>query len=83
MSPKPVSLLLLIAGVLVLSACSQSPNRSNDIQQGATPLGEVALKSVQSCSALKQKFIDNWVENLLSSQRYGLDGIQVDRKSVV
>ncbi len=64
------ALFILFTTVLLLSACGGNSTHSQSIQQSDTPHNEVALKQFNSCQDLQQKLIDNWVENLLSYERY-------------
>ncbi len=58
--------LLLLPIFLLLAACNSSDSDDDTIEQVNTPTSEVALRAVQNCDALKQRYVDNWVENLLS-----------------
>ncbi len=61
---------LTLATSLLLASCSGDSPPAQSVQQAETPLNQVALKQAASCDELKQKFVDNWVENLLSGQRF-------------
>jgi len=67
---KLVLFAIVFANVLFLASCNSSDNDSDKIQQTSILSSQVTLKSENSCDALKQKFIDNWLENLLSPRRY-------------
>ena len=67
---KNLTKLIILPALLLISACNEDPQVSTEISQSETPVSKLALKQINSCSDLKQKFIANWVENLLSSQRY-------------
>ena len=67
---KNLTKLLILPTFLLISACNEDPQVSTEISQSETPVSKIALKHINSCTDLKQKFIANWVENLLSSQRY-------------
>ncbi|MDH3449816.1 MAG: beta-propeller domain-containing protein, partial [Gammaproteobacteria bacterium] len=60
----------LAAALLLLAACNNSSDPATAIEQADTPIGQVALKPMQNCMELQNKLIDNWVENLVSYQRY-------------
>lgn len=67
---KTTTFLSLITLCLALSACDNSAKTAEVVEQSATPLEQLRLEPLQNCSALQHKLIDNWVENLLSYQRY-------------
>lgn len=60
----------LVTALLLLAACNNGGDRATAIEQAQTPINQVALRPVQNCLALEDKLIDNWVENLISEQRY-------------
>lgn len=70
---KTLVFSLLISALLILSACNNSKTDAELIEQADTPLNQVSLKPVESCPALKEKLVHNWVENLLAYQRYSDD----------
>ena len=69
---KYVAVYSFITVLSLLTACNNSGdgNQPTAIEQADTPINQVALRSVQSCAALQDKLIDNWVENLVSYQRF-------------
>ncbi len=68
---KFVAVYSFIAALSFISACYNSGESKppTTIEQIDTPINQVALKPLQSCSTLQDKLIDNWVENLVSYQR--------------
>ncbi len=67
-----LSILITLLMVLALAACNQDSETTKPIQQVAQSQSQVALRAVTGCDDLKQQFVDNWVENLLSAYRYQL-----------
>ncbi len=89
---KYAAVVFLISVISLIAACNNSGDQPQPttIVQTETPVNQVSLKSVQSCTALRDKLIDNWVENLVSYHRFlpgqggdfGITSIQEDSLSV-
>jgi uncharacterized secreted protein with C-terminal beta-propeller domain len=60
----------LVTALLFLAACNNGSEPPTVIEQVDTPISQAALKPLQNCSALREKLIGNWVENLVSYHRY-------------
>ncbi len=69
---KYTAVCSLVAFLSLVTACDNSDDQPQPttIVQTDTPITQVALKSLQSCTELQDKLIDNWVENLVSYQRF-------------
>lgn len=68
---KYAAVFCLVSAFFLITACNNnSGDQPTVIEQVDTPLNQVALKSLQNCTSLRHKLIDNWVENLVSQQRY-------------
>ena len=67
---KIAAVYSLVTALLLLAACNNGSDPATVIEQADTPINQVALKPMQNCMALQDKLIDNWVEDLVSYQRY-------------
>lgn len=72
----------LLIPLLLSTACNNDSSPPQTIQQTETPVAKVALKQAANCEDLKQKFVDNWVENLLDNQRF-IDVINVSSDGLI
>ncbi len=89
---KYAAIYSFITTLSLITACNNNGDIDppTSIEQADTPINQVALRSMQSCSALHDKLIDNWVENLVAYQRYipgqfsdsGFPSVQEDNLSV-